>query len=106
MDHVGNKRGRALIILYMMAPYVAGFFGSPGAVLVLQVIGITLLLEGLTNLGTIFFLKELDFKRQFLFQFSGVLADFMVAVIAVLVLHNRLGARVRIDRKGPDLAGG
>ena len=76
------------IILYIMAPYIAGFFGPPGAVLVLQVIGITLILEGLTNLGTIFFLKELNFKRQFLFQFSGVLADFTVAVITVLVLHS------------------
>ena len=76
------------IVLFMMAPFIADFFGTPEATPVLQVIGISLILQGLTNLGTIFFLKDLDFRKQFIFKFSGVLADFIVSITAVLILQN------------------
>lgn len=76
------------IILFLLAPSIADFFGTPEAVLVLQVIGISLIFQGLTNLGTIFFLKNLDFRKQFLFKFSGLLADFIISITAVLILHS------------------
>lgn len=76
------------IVLFLLAPYIADFFGTPEAIPVLQVIGISLICQGLTNLGTIFFLKNLDFRKQYLFKLSGVLADFIVCITTVLILQN------------------
>ena len=75
-------------ILYFIAPYAAIFFKAPEAKLIVQVIGISILLQAFTNIGIIYFQKELEFNREFIFQFSGTLADFIVAVSAVLILRN------------------
>lgn len=82
-------RGFALFaILYMIAPYAAAFFGTPEAGPIIQVIGVSVLLQAFTNIGVLYFQKELEFNRQFLYQFAGTLADFIVAVSAVLILQN------------------
>lgn len=75
-------------VLFLLAPSIADFFATPEAVPVLQVLGVSLIFQGFTNLGTIFFLKDLDFRRQYIFKFSGVLADFIVSIITVLMLQN------------------
>ncbi len=82
-------RGALLFVaLFLLAPLIAEFFGTLEAVPVLQVIGISLIFQGLTNPGTFFFLKDLDFRKQFLFRFSGTLADFIVCMTAVLIFQN------------------
>jgi len=82
-------RGFALFaILYLIAPYAAAFFGAPAAEPIIQIIGISVLLQAFTNIGVLFFQKELEFNKQFLYQFAGTLADFIVAVSAVLILQN------------------
>lgn len=82
-------RGFALfVILYLIAPYAAAFFGTPEAEPIIQVIGVSVLLQAFTNIGILYFQKELEFNKQFLYQFAGTLADFIVAVSAVLVLQN------------------
>ncbi len=75
-------------IILITAPLVAGFFGIPEAQPILQVIGLSMIFRGLTNPGVVYFLKELDFKKQFFYSFSGNVADFAVAISAVLVFHN------------------
>jgi len=75
-------------ILYFIAPYAATFFNSPEAKTIIQVIGFAILLRAFTNIGVIYFQKELEFRKQFIYQFSGTLADFIVAISAVLILKN------------------
>jgi lipopolysaccharide exporter len=75
-------------ILYLIAPYAAIFFNVPEAKSIIQVIGLSLLLQGFTNIGVIYFHKELEFNKEFIYQFAGTLADFIVAVSAVLILRN------------------
>jgi O-antigen/teichoic acid export membrane protein len=75
-------------ILYLIAPYVAISFNSPEAKPVIQVIGLSVLLKAFTNIGVIYFKKELEFNKEFIYQFAGTLADFIVAVSAVLILKN------------------
>lgn len=75
-------------ILYFIAPYVAIFFKTPEAKSMIQIIGFAILLRAFTNIGTIYFQKELEFKKQFIYQFSGVLTDFMVTVSAVFILKS------------------
>jgi len=76
------------VILYLIAPYAATFFGAPEAKHIIQVIGISVLLQAFTNIGVIHFQKELEFNKEFMYQFAGTLADFIVAVSAVLILGN------------------
>jgi len=75
-------------ILYLIAPYVAIFFNTPEARPIIQVIGFAVLFQAFTNIGVIYFQKELEFNKQFIYQFAGTLADFVVAVSAVLILRN------------------
>lgn len=74
--------------MYFIAPYAAIFFDAPEAKLIIQVIGFAILLRAFTNIGVIYFQKELEFSKQFIYQLSGILADFIVAISAVLILRN------------------
>jgi len=75
-------------ILYLIAPYVATFFNTPEAKLMVQVIGFAILLQAFTNIGTIYFQKELEFNKLFFYQISITLSDFIVTVSLVFILKN------------------
>jgi len=76
------------IILYFIAPYAAIFFGVPEAKPIIRVIGFSILFQAFTNIGITYFKKELEFNKEFIYQFTGTLADFIVAISAVLILRN------------------
>jgi len=75
-------------ILFGIAPYVASFFGEPAAALLLRVLGLSAVFQGLTNIGVVYFQKELEFHKRFIYMFSGTLADLGVAIPAALILRN------------------
>ena len=86
---VSVLRGLVLAgVLFFAAPYVAIFFDVPEAVTIVRVIGISVLLGGFANIGVVYFQKELEFGKQFFYQLSGTLADFVVAVSAALILRS------------------
>jgi O-antigen/teichoic acid export membrane protein len=75
-------------ILVIAAPTVAAFFDAPEATGIVRAIGFSLLLQGFTNSAILYFQKELEFNKQFVFYLSGSLVDFVVAVVAAVVLRN------------------
>jgi O-antigen/teichoic acid export membrane protein len=75
-------------ILVAAAPAVAAFFEAPAATGIVRAIGISLLLQGFTNSAILYFQKELEFNKQFVYFLSGTLVDFVVAVVAALLLRN------------------
>lgn len=75
-------------LLFIIAPYAAAFFGEPRAVPLLKVLGLALIFQGFTNIGVIFFQKELEFSKQFIYQFSGTIVDLAVSVTAAIMLKN------------------
>ncbi|WP_051920546.1 lipopolysaccharide biosynthesis protein [Thermodesulfobacterium hydrogeniphilum] len=75
-------------ILFFIAPYVASFFNVPEAKPIIQVIGFAVLFQAFTNIGVVYFQKELEFNKQFIYQISGTLADFIVAISAALILKS------------------
>lgn len=82
-------RGAVLfIILYFIAPYAANFFKTPEAKALIQVIALAVLLKALTNIGVVYFQKELEFNKQFIYQFSGTVADFVTAITAAVILRS------------------
>jgi len=86
---VSAIRGVVLfLILFLFAPVVAKFFNSPQATLVIKVIAVSTLLSGFRNIGIIFFQKELEFNKQFTYEFSATLVDFTVAISLAFILRN------------------
>jgi lipopolysaccharide exporter len=76
------------IVIFFSAPYVSLFFKSAEASSVLKVLGLSILLRGFTNIGIVYFQKELEFNRQFVYGLIVTFADFIVAVLAALILKN------------------
>lgn len=75
-------------LLFFFAPLVEKFFGSHGVTPVLRFLGLTLIIGGLSNIGMITFIKELDFRKQFAYQISGTLLDFLVAIPLAFILRD------------------
>ncbi len=74
--------------IYLVAPYIASFFNVREVQPIIRVIGISYVLQGFNNIGVIYFRKEIEFKKEFFYQLSGFLADFIVTIGFVLVLRN------------------
>lgn len=86
---VSAIRGAVLfLVLFFSAPIIAAFFDSPQASLVIRVIAVSPLLTGISNIGILFFQKELEFRRQFIYEISGTLVDLTVAISLAFILRN------------------
>lgn len=83
--------GRGIIlyaIVFLSAPFLADFFNSPDVTLLLRVLSITLVLDGLTNIGVVYFQKELNFNKQFMLQITGNIIDCITAVTLAVLFQN------------------
>lgn len=76
------------LILVAAAPWVADFFHSRDAVAVIRVIGLSALVAGLRNIGLIHFQKELQFRKQFLYEFTATLTTIIVSVSLAFLLRS------------------
>jgi len=86
---VSALRGIVLFsILLFSAPLIASFFNSPEATLIIRVIALYTLFAGLQNIGILFFQKELEFHKQFSYEFSATLVDLSVAITLAFILRN------------------
>ncbi len=75
-------------ILFLLAPFIALFFRSPESEQILKCVSLTVFIGGLTNIAVVYFSKELQFHKFFLYQISGTVADFLVSVTLALVFHS------------------
>jgi O-antigen/teichoic acid export membrane protein len=75
-------------LIYHTAPAFAAFFENSQAALIIQVFGLTVLLKSLTNIGTVYFYKEINFKKEFVFNFIGVFAEFVAVIYLALLWRN------------------
>ncbi|MCK5172164.1 MAG: lipopolysaccharide biosynthesis protein, partial [Planctomycetes bacterium] len=101
---IGIIRGFLLFAaIYFAAPYGAAFFETAEAEPVIRVIGLGVLLGSFSNIGIVYFKKELDFHKHFIYDISGSVGGMIVAVcIAViyrsvwaLVLGRIVGSAIR-----------
>ena len=69
---VQGLRGIVLaILLYLAAPAVALFFREPDVADLLRFVSVILVMQGLVNTGIVFFTRDLDFKRAFVFEVTS-----------------------------------
>jgi len=71
--------------LAIAAPFIAGFFNEPDATSIIRILSIGVLLKGFTNIGAVFFVKELRFDRYFILELSGKGLDVVVSIAYALV---------------------
>lgn len=76
----------ALIIA--LAPLAALYFDEPRATAVLYVLALRPLINGLQNIGTVAFLKELDFAKDFRFGIYQKLTAFVITIGLAVLLRN------------------
>lgn len=82
-------RGTTLcLILLLMAPYITFFFHIPGAKGIIQVLSLSFLLKGMSNIGLVYFRKNLQFHKQFVYELGGVLVDLIVTVYFAITIRN------------------
>jgi O-antigen/teichoic acid export membrane protein len=75
-------------ILFFSAPLIANFFNTPDANLIIKIVAISTLLSGFRNVGVLFFQKELEFNKQFYYEFSATIVHLAVAIPLAFILRN------------------
>ncbi|MHA1385790.1 MAG: lipopolysaccharide biosynthesis protein, partial [Candidatus Helarchaeota archaeon] len=75
-------------VLFFIAPVVSFYFNAPESMHLIQVIGFVMLFGGLTNIGFTYFDKELQFNKKFIYLVTGSSLDFIVSILAALLLQN------------------
>jgi O-antigen/teichoic acid export membrane protein len=82
-------RGTGLfVLLFFGAPLVASFFGEPRVEPILEVLSIGVFLNELVNPAIVYFEKDLQFHKQFVYKMSGRMMNFIIAVGSALILQN------------------
>lgn len=91
-------------ILFLTAPLVGWFFKDPRIVQLLRVMCIVPVTQGFINIAIIYFEKELEFQRQFLYEmisnivslFVGILLAYMTRSVWALIWANIAGVIMRL----------
>ena len=76
------------VILALAAPFLATFFKSPDATLVMQALAGAEFLRGFVNPGILYFQKDLEFQKKSINDVAPVIAEAVVAITAAIILHN------------------
>ncbi len=82
------RGGIIFAVLFFIAPVAAGFFNSPIATPIIRIIAVSLLIKSLSNIGVVYFQKDLHFKKQVLLDLTGAIAYFVVAIVLGVLLRS------------------
>lgn len=86
---VSITRGTILsVVIFLTSPIIGEFFNSPKAIPVIRVLALSLLFRGFYNVGTIYFSKNLEFHKQFVWKISIFLANFSISIPLAFILRN------------------
>jgi len=88
VDHMLNttwlleigRTGIVALVLLLIAHPFAALLNAPEAALLIQIIGLGQLFIGLRNPGAVYFQKDLQFHKQFVYIMSGSVVQFAVAI--------------------------
>jgi lipopolysaccharide exporter len=85
-------RGSILFLLILLIAFpVSVFFRSYSLVLLVTIGALNPFIKGFENVYVVNFQKELYFKKEFIYRFLSVVADFFVSVILILKTHSVIG---------------
>jgi lipopolysaccharide exporter len=70
------------LIIFILAPTIAGFYKNESLVLMLRVLSLSFLIHGTTNIGVLFFRKDLDIRKEFAYN---AIPDFLYLLTMVVL---------------------
>jgi lipopolysaccharide exporter len=76
------------IILFASGDWIGSFFNSPLAGQIVRVMGLANLITGFTNIGMVYFDKELQFNKKFIYEIAVSLTDIIVTIPAAFILRS------------------
>jgi len=85
------KISRGIIIAtisLLIAPMISSFFNEPQAASLIQVLGFTPLILGVQNPAVVYFEKNLNFHKEFVYQVGARFVDLVVALIIALMYRS------------------
>ena len=82
------RAGITFIIVFFSAPFVAKFFHAPQAILLFQLSGLSVFIQGWTNIGQIYFSRNLEFKKFFIRDMSLIVSTSIVSIIGAYFFHS------------------
>ncbi len=75
-------------LLFFLSSPAARFFSAPEAAGAIRVLAFAQILRGFKNIGVVTFRKEMEFHKEFVFNFVPMAADVIVAVASAFLLRN------------------
>ncbi len=75
-------------LLFFGAPFIAKFFNNLSAAPLIRVIAVIMIVRGVTNIGAVYFIKELDFRKQFVLRTVGIIVNVVVTLTLAFILRN------------------
>jgi O-antigen/teichoic acid export membrane protein len=75
-------------ILYFGASLIAHFFHTPGALGVIRALAVLQLFNGVENIGTVYFQKEISFDKLFYLRFSALIVNAAVSIAMAVFLQS------------------
>lgn len=75
-------------IAVIAAPYLGDLFNEARAVPIIQAIAVANVFLAVRNPGTVYFKKDLNFHKEFVYQLTGRIAEFIVAVCFALIFQS------------------
>lgn len=82
------RGGMIAIVAFLAAPSLAELFGEPQAEPLIQLLGFSPLVLGIQNPAIMYFQKNLNFHREFIYQVGARLIDLFVATTIAIVSHS------------------
>lgn len=75
-------------LIFFLAPLGGDFFRQPEATAIVRGLSFVPLLRSIQNIKIVYFQRELQFNKVFLYEFSGTIGGLVTAVTAALILRN------------------
>ena len=82
------RGGLLFLVLFATAGLIADYFGHTDLKMVLRVMAICFIFEGFTNIGVIYFQKDIDFRKKAKLELLSDICGSVSAVLLALVLRN------------------
>ena len=76
------------VLLVALANPAAQFYRESRLAPVLYVLSLNQVISGLANIGTVYFRRQLNFRKDFILQVSTKVAGFLTTIPLAFVLHN------------------
>jgi len=76
------------IAVFTAAPLLGSIFEEPRAAAVIRAVGLTILLQGLRNIGAVYFRKHFEFHKQFALEVGPLMLYAPLVIVLALYLRN------------------